>query len=432
MNYYQKNLRHNLMVNLIDGGFFGAALGFASFVTVIPLFVSQFTNSAVLIGLIPAIHSVGWQLPQLFIANRVSRLTIFKPTVILLTIQERLPFLALALVAWFSPSLGIKWSLILIFALLIWQGLGGGFTANPWQSMIAKIIPGNLIGTFFGVQSAAANLLASLTAITAGFILYQQESPLDYTLCFLLASGFMAISWVFLTLTREDERQIELPAITWMEFRAKIKGILKWNRNFRWFLITRMLSQFAAMGFAFYTVYVVRELGMRETTIGIMTGILLATQILANPVMGWLGDRRGHRLILEIGISCSVASAVLAWWAPSAIWFYPVFILTGLANVAMWTIPMAMTIQFCQESERPAYIGMANTLIAPCTFLAPLFGGWLADFAGFSATFITSAIFGLTTVGVLHFAVRDPRNLPSPDPIPISESKRGLHGPDHH
>jgi MFS family permease len=330
--------------------------------------------------------------------------------VILLTSQERLPFLFLAVVAWISPYIGIRLSLALIFILLIWQGLGGGFTANPWQSMIAKIIPGNLLGTFFGVQSASANLLASLTAIAAGVILERQDSPVDFTLCFLLASGAMVISWFFMALTREDERQFELPSITSMEFRDKITRILKQNRNFRWFLITRMLTQFAAMGFAFYTVYVVGQLGMRETTIGIMTGLLMATQILANPVMGWFGDRRGHRLILEIGILCAVASATLAWWAPNANWFYLVFILTGLANAALWTIPMVMTIEFCQESERPAYIGMANTLIAPFTFLAPLFGGWLADIAGFPATFLASAIFGSVTAIVLHLAVSDPRH----------------------
>jgi hypothetical protein len=27
------------------------------------------------------------------------------------------------------------------FLFLTWQGLGGGFTANPWTSMISKIIP---------------------------------------------------------------------------------------------------------------------------------------------------------------------------------------------------------------------------------------------------------------------------------------------------
>lgn len=428
MDYYQKNLRHNFLVNLVDGGFFGAALGFASFVTIIPLFVSQFTNSAILIGLIPAIHSVGWQLPQLFTANRVSQLTRIKPSVVQLTIQERVPFLALALVAWFSPTIGVKWSLILIFFLLIWQGLGGGFTANPWQSMIAKIIPGNLIGTFFGVQSASANLLASLTAIFAGVILYQQNSPLDFTLCFLLASGAMTISWIFLALTREDERYFELPAITGLEFRDKITSILRQNKNFRWFLIVRMLSQFAAMGFAFYTVYAVRQLGMAENTIGFMTGLLMATQILANPVMGWFGDRRGHRLILEIGILSAVASAMLAWWAPNGNWFYIVFILTGIANAALWTIPMAMTIEFGQEGERPAYIGMANTLIAPFTFLAPLFGGWLADLAGFSAAFLTSAFFGLITIVVLHLAVSDPRHERTVDHNPSLEPGGGNHG----
>lgn len=410
MDFYQKNLRHNFLVNLADGGFFGAALGFASFITIIPLFVSQFTNSAILIGLIPAIHSVGWQLPQLFTANRVSRLTRYKPAVILLTSQERLPFLLLAIVAWISPSIGIEWTLTLIFLLLIWQGLGGGLTANPWQSMIAKIIPGNLIGTFFGAQSASANLLASLTAISAGVILERQNSPLDFTLCFLLASSAMAISWFFLALTREEERKFELPVISSLEFRDKITKIWRQNKNFRSFLIARMLTQFAAIGFAFYTVYAVRELGMRETTIGIMTALLMATQILANPIMGWFGDRRGHRLILEIGVICTMISAILAWWAPNANWFYLVFIMAGIANATLWTIPMAMTIEFCEESERPAYIGMANTFIAPFTFLAPLFGGWLADNAGFPAAFLASAFFGLATAIVLHLAVSDPRH----------------------
>jgi MFS family permease len=123
-----------------------------------------------------------------------------------------------------------------------------------------------------------------------------------------------------------------------------------------------------------------------------------------------------------------VASAILAWWAPNANWFYLVFILAGFANAALWTIPMAMTIEFCQESERPAYIGMANTLIAPFTFLAPLFGGWLADFAGFPATFLASAFFGLTTATVLHLAVSDPRHDLSVSHSKSTQSERGNHG----
>ena len=154
-----ENLRFNFTVNVLDGGFFGAALGFASFITIIPLFVIKLTDSAVLIGLIPAIHAVGWQLPQLFTAPRVSRLRKYKRMALIMTLNERIPFLGLAIVAWFSPQLGIQWSLILTFVLLIWQGFGGGFTATAWQSLVAKIIPVNLYGRFFGVQSSAVNMM---------------------------------------------------------------------------------------------------------------------------------------------------------------------------------------------------------------------------------------------------------------------------------
>jgi len=40
-------------------------------------------------------------------------------------IQERLPFLGLALVALFLAKLGNTLALMLTFALLVWQGLGG-------------------------------------------------------------------------------------------------------------------------------------------------------------------------------------------------------------------------------------------------------------------------------------------------------------------
>src|SRR4051794_21243158 len=165
-----KHLPFNFVVNLLDGGFFGAALGFASFVTVIPLFINTFTNSAILIGLIPALHTIGWQLPQLFTAGRVSRLKRYKPFAVLMTANERIPFLGMALLAWFSQSLSPNLVLVIAFVLLAWQGLGGGFTATAWQSMIGKIIPKQHYGKFFGLQSATSNIFGSISAVLAGIL----------------------------------------------------------------------------------------------------------------------------------------------------------------------------------------------------------------------------------------------------------------------
>ncbi len=90
-NLLAKDLRNNLTANLLDGAFFGFAMGFASFVTILPLFVRSMTGSAILIGLIPAIHNVGWQLPQLFTAGLVARQKRYRPLVLAMTIHERLP-----------------------------------------------------------------------------------------------------------------------------------------------------------------------------------------------------------------------------------------------------------------------------------------------------------------------------------------------------
>lgn len=410
------DLRHNLVVNLLDGSFFGFALGFASFVTIIPLFVSQLTDSAVLIGLIPAIHSMGWQLPQLLTADHISRQRRFRPFVLLATIHERLPFFGLSLVALALPALEKGAALVITYALLVWQGLGGGFAAAAWQSLIAKIIPPTRRGTFYGLQSACANGMSALGAVLAGIILDRAPSPLNFSLCFLLAAIFMCVSWYFLSRTREQEIEPVTAAPNRRAFWRGLRDILRRDGNFRGFLVVRMLSQFAVMAASFYTVYAVERFQVTAVTVGWLTSLLLGIQIFSNPVMGWVGDRWGHRIVMEAGLLCAIASALLAWWAPAPVWFFPVFGLAGIANVAVWTISMAMILDFGPDEERTAYIGLANTLVAPATFLAPLLGGWLANLGGYPSAFIASAFGGLVCALVLHLVVKNPpraRSLPN-------------------
>ncbi len=410
-----KDLRHNLTANLLDGAFFGFAMGFASFVTIIPLFVRTMTGSAILIGLIPAIHNVGWQLPQLFTAGWVMRQKRYKPLVMALTIHERLPYLGLALVGLALPWLGNSAALVIIFAMLIWQGLGAGLTANPWQSMIAKIFPSEWRGTFLGSQSAAANLLASLAAILAGFILQRFAGPRGFAWCFLLASLMMVVSYIFLARTREPSHELAPPdhSVAPPNSLANLRQIMRRDHNFRWFVIARVVSHMALMGYAFYTVYAVDQHGVTPLGIGWITGTLLGVQIVANVVMGWIGDHWSHRRVMEIGLLAVVGSALLAWWAPAPGWFFLVFTLAAIGNVAIWTIGITMLLEFGAESERPTYIGLGNTLVAPATILTPFIGGWLADAAGYPATFLASAGFGLLAVALFHFSVKDQkRRLP--------------------
>jgi len=405
----RQNLKHNITIGLWDGGLFGVALGFASFGTILPLFVSSMTTSALLIGLVPAIHSVGWQLPQLFTASYVSRLRRYKRSVIMTTIHERVPFLGFAIVALLLPTIGVKVGLIVTFMLLIWQGLGGGFTANSWTSMISKIIPPETRGTFFGLQAGLANLFVSGSAVAAGYLLGYLDSPFNFAACFLIASIFFALSWTALAQTREPEDTEKIIPEEKTHFWDDSKKILRKDSNFNWFLTARFLSQFATMGFSFYIIYALRQFNMDTVTAGFLTATLTISQTVANIGMGRIGDRIGHRAMLIFGAFAALLSAVLAWNAASILWFYPIFFLTGLANVSIWTIGMVMTVDFGNETERPLYIGLSQTLTAPATIIAPLLGGWIVDSAGFIPTFSISIVLSIVMIGILIFLVKDPR-----------------------
>ena len=411
--YIRQNLKHNITVGLWDGSSFGVALGFASFGTVLPLFVASMTNSAVLIGLVPAIHSVGWQLPQLFTASHVSRLRRYKPHVMMMTIHERVPFLGFAIVALLLPIIGQQAGLVLTFILLIWQGLGGGFTANAWTSMISKIIPPETRGTFFGLQAGLANLFISGSAIAAGYILDSLDSPSNFAACFFLAAIFFALSWFALALTREPEDTEKIIPEEKTHFWDDSKKILRKDKNFNWFLSVRFLSQFATMGFSFYIIYALRRFNMDACHAGYLTATLTISQTVANIGMGWIGDRIGHRAMLIIGAFAALLSAVLAWNATSILWFYPIFILTGIANVSIWTIGMAMTVDFGSESGTSHFTLVSRKHSPPPPPSSPpcsAAGSWILP--GSFQHLPSRSFSRLSMIGILIFLVKDPENRP--------------------
>ena len=401
-------------MGVLDGAFFGLGMGFASLVTVIPLFVNSLTDSTVMIGLIASVHTIGWQLPQLFMSNRVAGLSVYRPMVIRMTLHERWPFFGLAVVALLVPLVDATLALLLIFIMLSWQALGGGFTGTAWQSMIGKVMPEQYRGTFYGMQFSALSLLSGLGAVVAGVILTRVDYPNNFALCFFLASIAMAVSYVFLWRMREPESDVAPQKAGLQQFWENVGIILRKDRNFRWFLVVQLVSQFSLMAIGFYTIYAVRQFGMNAETAGFMTGLMLLVQMVCSPLVGWLGDRWGHRRVYAAGMLTMAMSIVLAITAPGIDWFYLVFALAGFANAVRWTNVLTMTVEFGNAIDRPYYIGLANTLIAPATLVAPLIGGFLVDASGFPAMLVVTLAASLLTAFVLMIIMHDPRALRTP------------------
>ncbi len=123
---------------------------------------------------------------------------------------------------------------------------------------------------------------------------------------------------------------------------------------------------------------------------------------------GLLGDRFGHKLCLLGAQVCLLAAVAVALAAPSLWWLGVAFALSAAAVAAMSVSRFAIVIEFAPPALRPTYISLAGVAIAPASAVAPLVGGWLADLAGYPATFLVCGACGLLG-GALLLSVRDPR-----------------------
>jgi len=67
-----------------------------------------------------------------------------------------------------------------------------------------------------------------------------------------------------------------------------------------------------------------------------------------------------------------------------------------------------MIFSFSTPADRPTYIGVANTALAPMAAFGPLLAGALAERSGYNTLFLVLLAIGLTGVLGLHWRVPTP------------------------
>ncbi len=136
----------------MDGAFWLLAESFVSVNTIMPVFASTLTDSAILIGLVPALINAGWFLPQLFMAGYVHRLKRKLPFALTMAAVERIPYFVFPLAAYLLHWIPVTTALWLFMLVVAWRGFASGFVALPWQVVIADVIPGPVRSRFLALD----------------------------------------------------------------------------------------------------------------------------------------------------------------------------------------------------------------------------------------------------------------------------------------
>jgi MFS family permease len=409
----EKNYRWNFTVNVLDGATFWFGMSFLSTAVILPLFVSHFTSNPLLIGLIAFLTAAGPLVPQLLVARWVAhapRKIVFPAHVGFFF--ERLPLILLPIAVWFLSEGQPLWALTAFFLLYGWHCAGVGVITVGWQDMIAKIIPADRRGRFFGITNFIGNGTGILGALALPFFLLMSDFRTSFTLAFGIAALSMLVSWGFLLLTREPAVESTVVQPTWLDYLSSLPSIVKGDGNFRWFLISQSLTALSGMAAGFLLVHAVQTGGLNDSQAGAFTVWLQVGLALANLGFGFLADRFGHRRGLEWGLLLNVVSLILAWLLNAPWAFSLIFFLRGAMNASQVISGSAIVYEFSGAEDRAVYLGLANTLPGLVGALAPLLGGLLGSFFGYPVMFALSAAMALAGWAVYRFGVSDPRHSP--------------------
>jgi len=286
-------------------------------------------------------------------------------------------------------------SLPLVFLATVIAGVASAFYHPLGAATLALTFQGSG-GVALGINGAMGSLGRSLYPyITLGlFALLSKNMMLD-----LLVIGIVSIIAALPSFTVKIGFQHAQKSASTAKTSAYVVGILTTISLFR-SIFTQGVSQFLTiilldvMGFS-YNVY----LGE------VMTGIL-ATAIIGQPLLGYLSDVAGRRLLQGISTAGAVVSFLLFIYLHN-IWFLPLF---GFFTFSNFPLTLSLTSDLVPRNSA----GLANAMVWGLGVtgggaLGPLIVGILSDHMGLLQALLIVSVFGLISALMTPLIPRPPK-----------------------
>lgn len=417
--------RRNFAFFLADSLLFTVAMGIIGPTTVLPDFVRRLTDSEILIGLCGSLFTFGFTLPQLLVARYIVRYARKKWWFVGPNIPVRFALLLFALFTFWFGKDRPELILALFFICYTIAALGDGLVGVPWADLAATSLNKRWRARMFGLTTVGTGVIMLLIAPLIGAILGERGPafPNNYALLFGGAGVLFALSilpGIFFYELPGGQAVEKLPALG--EFLPDLGRVLREDGPFRAFIFVRMGTTLFMMAAPFYIGYATVQLGLSSAvavpallamqTVGSLTGALAYT---------WLGERNNLLYIrLALGAAALLPICALLAGLVGPLPLYFGFLASGLASGSnLFAGYLNWVVGYAHSEQRPLYVGLANTVSAVSSLIAPFIGGIIAQRLGYQPLFALSLLLALGTLFVTLRFLRD---------APVAKAQTGVVG----
>ncbi|MBX2989954.1 MAG: MFS transporter [Bacteroidetes bacterium] len=406
----QKVDRKNFVLNFSEGALFAASGSLMSPQTVLPVIVAMLGGSNITIGALSVIVWVGLFLPQIFAARYVETLPWKKPWAIKFGIAQRVTVLCigvgLLLFGADQPAL----ALVVFFVFYSLCQILLGVTTPGWFDMFAKMVPTRKRGRLVGIRSSLGGIGAFCCGLILTWLLARFPFPLGFAFAFFLAFGLQSASILVQMALVETEPSPTSERQPLAVYLRDLPRVLRENAAFKHFLVASMFQIVASMPVGFYAVYAMSRFDLNKEVVGTFTLAIVGVQVATSLLIGYLSDKRGNKLTLVLAAVALLCANVMALFAPSADWFFLVFLFLGINLGTELLARYNIAVEYSPLHQRSRYVGLMNTILAPF-YIVGLLGGTISEVFGYSALFAVGIIASIAGVAMTMFRVQDPRKM---------------------
>jgi len=390
----------NFLLTIISYFFNKLADAVANAKVVLPWIMESLNVPLFLISFLVPIKESGSLLPQLFIAAYVRKLPIRKWVWSLGTFLQALCIFGIAIVAWNMEGLNAG---LAIIALLIAMSLARGLCSVAAKDVVGKTIPKTRRGALNGLSAMLAGLLVVVLGV---YFLLNGEKPFsaqNFGVLLSLAGFFWILASITYGQIKEYPGETDGGGNAFTVAISKL-GILKTDKPFRLFVITRALFLCSVLSAPFFVIIAQQNSDANAYLLGLFILSSGLADLLSANFWGKFSDVSSKRVMI-IGATIATTVGFVVFFIDffykelfSIIWIMPIiyFILSiGYQGIRIGR--KTYITDLAEGNKRTDYVAVSNTLIGFILLLSGLIGT-LSSLIGLGGIILVLSLVGVLAI----------------------------------
>lgn len=348
------------------------------------------------VGIISAIPYLAVLLAQ--IPGALSTQYIPRKTIYMVTTGVSRLFWILILV---SPALFREKALIFISLGFFVCKLFEFLADNAWTTMLADVVPLQIRGAFVGHRMVLMGITSTVTYLAGGLVLDMfPKGDISGFLLLFLAGTAIGLFTTYSYRSFDEPKAHQHEEYTVKEF-FTMKG------TFARFCLFVFYFYFAIMIVSpFFTVYMLKDLGISYTFFVVVTGLSTIAKILSQDYIGRISDKVGDKFIMMCAcVLTAIVPFIFYFIGPTNLWLIiPAQIFSGLAWAGFDIVILNMMLDYSEGEKQPVRLAEMQMVSSIAIIIGPLIGGYLADnvsmafFRGIPMLFLIGAILRISSL----------------------------------